>query len=98
MVYLWAPCRYLAFHARGGNHCHVNFIGIPKDMAPKARGVFEQEAAKHGFTFEWLTPSEGVDSQTALHSLVGAGQYFMAHLPDGARLVHPIQRCDPVKS
>lgn len=75
----------------------MNFIGIPTDMASKAQAVFEQEAAKHSFAFEALPPSEGSESQTVLRNLVGTGQYFLAVLPNGKRLVHAIERCDPYK-
>ena len=90
--------RYLAFHSRGGNHCHLNFIGISDAQAAKAQQVFTSAAKKQGFSLDALPSMGDADKQAALKEVVGNGQYFLAFLPNGSRLVHPIPKCAPCVS
>lgn len=91
---LASVCRYLAFHARGGNHCHLNFIGVSKNSAAKAQQAFQAAAKQAGFSLDTLPGQTAAERQQALQDAVGQGQYFQAFLPDGGRLVHAIPRCD----
>jgi hypothetical protein len=92
-----AGCRYLAFHSRGGNHCHLNFIGISKAQAAKAKHSILDAASKHGFSLTPMAAMDGLEGQQALKDMVKTGQYFQAFLPDGSRLVHAITRCFPTR-
>jgi len=84
--------RYMALRKSGGNHCHINCIGIPTAAASKARETFEKLAAQHGFEFQHLPKAAtDDDGRQQLHQAVGEGEYFVALLPDGSRLVHQIQ-------
>ena len=87
------PCRYLAFHARGGNHCHLNFIGVSKSNAAKAKQAFQASAKRAHFAFDSLAGKTPAERQQALQGAVGQSQYFQVFLPGGERLVHPIPRC-----
>lgn len=51
--------RHLALRGKGGNHCHVNVLGVPPAAAEGARGVFEQQAAAAGFELEHVPPKGG---------------------------------------
>lgn len=44
--------RYLRLRGKGGNHCHINLIGIPKAAASRALPVFQQYAQKAGLDFQ----------------------------------------------
>lgn len=88
-------CRYLGLHARGGNHAHINFIGISRDAAQRAQAAFERTADKYHFAFEHIPASAGEASRDSVAQLVGDHQYFQVFLPDGSRLVHVISRCAP---
>ena len=92
-MFKFLMCRYLAFRARGGNHCHLNFIGISKSQAAAAKQVLLEAAALNNFGFDSLDAASGAAGQRALQERVGNGQYFQAFLPDGSRLVHAIPRC-----
>lgn len=74
----------------GGNHCHVNAVGIPSQAAAGARKVWEDLAAAAGFSLRHLPPAAGEAGRAALQDVVGDGEYFRALLPDGSSLVHPI--------
>lgn len=82
--------RYLGFHARGGNHCHINFLGIGPEAAKTARSVFSSAATDYGFSFVHMPSCQGETGQAELKGIVGDAQYFQAFLPDGSRLVHAI--------
>eukprot|EP00955_Chlamydomonas_euryale_P060622 357773-Chlamydomonas_euryale.AAC.8 len=85
----------------GGNHAHINVIGVPLAAAGDARESFESALAAAGlgeFTAieAGATPAE---SQTKLRSVLTppAGssftpEYFQVLLPGGIRLVKVIQR------
>lgn len=84
--------RYMRLRKSGGNHCHINVIAVPLEIAKNSRQVFEDSALKHGFHFTYLPPEEsfGDKGREALSTIVGNKEYFLAFLPDGSRLVHPI--------
>lgn len=82
--------RYLRLRKSGGNHCHVNAIAVPTASADRARAAFDEAAAKHGFTLTHLPPATGEAAREAIRGVVGDGEYFVALLPDGSRLVHPV--------
>lgn len=52
--------------------------------------MFERKAAQQGFELTHLPPARGEGARDALRAAVGDGEYFLALLPDGSRLVHPI--------
>lgn len=82
--------RFMRLKKSGGNHCHINIIGLPLKDAANARQAFVDAGRKLGHTF---TPIEKADVQTtvdAMKDIVGDGEYFCAILPDGSRLIHPI--------
>jgi diadenosine tetraphosphate (Ap4A) HIT family hydrolase len=41
--------RHLALRGKGGNHCHVNVVGVSPEAAAGAREAFERQAAEAGF-------------------------------------------------
>ncbi|KAH7619036.1 hypothetical protein Ndes2526B_g05985 [Nannochloris sp. 'desiccata'] len=82
--------RFMRLRKSGGNHCHVNAIAVPADAGKNAATVFESVAARHGFGFTRLPPASGQEAKDALSAVVQKGEYFVAFLPDGSRLVHPI--------
>ena len=87
--------RYLAFHSRGGNHCHLNFIGISDAQAAKAQQVFTSAAKKQGFSLDALPSMGDADKQAALKEVVGNGQYFLAF---SARRLSPCASNPQVRS
>jgi diadenosine tetraphosphate (Ap4A) HIT family hydrolase len=82
--------RYMRLKKSGGNHCHVNAIAVPADAGKNAAIVFESVASRYGFGFTRLPPASGQEAKDAITSVVHKGEYFLAFLPDGSRLVHPI--------
>ncbi|KAL0037433.1 hypothetical protein WJX79_008053 [Trebouxia sp. C0005] len=84
--------RHLSLVKKGGNHCHVNVVFIPASAAPKAKQAFQQAAQAQGFAFTALSKAVGKASRSQLQEVVGDSEYFLAILPDGSRLVHPITR------
>ena len=54
--------------------------------------AFQQAAQAQGFAFSSLPKVAGKASRTQLQEVVGESEYFLAILPDGSRLVHPISR------
>ena len=85
--------RYLALRKSGGNHCHVNAMGVSPAAAKRARGAFEAAASAAGFELSPLpAPGPGEGSRKGVSEVVGDSEYFMALLPDGSRLVRAIMR------
>eukprot|EP00892_Ulva_mutabilis_P002291 jgi/Ulvmu1/12062/UM083_0075.1 len=84
--------RYLAFHSRGGNHCHLNFIGISDSAASESRQIVENAAKAHQFSFSHIPAGDPKGLRSEVKQLVQSAQYFQFFLPDGSRLVHPIDR------
>lgn len=83
--------RYMKLRKSGGNHCHINAIAVPAAAAKQAQEVFERGAERHGFTFTHLPKAVGdAAAKEQLKTEVGEGEYFVALLPDGSRLLHPI--------
>lgn len=82
--------RYMRLKKSGGNHCHINVIAVSPAAARQARLVFESTAARHGFAMSHLPAASVEDAREALRGAVDNGEYFVALLPDGSRLVHPI--------
>lgn len=59
--------------------------------AKQAQQVFEAAASRHGFELKLLPKCAGdAAGCEQLKAEVGEGEYFVALLPDGSRLVHPI--------
>ena len=50
--------RHLALRSKGGNHCHVNVVGVPPAAAEGAREAFEGAARAAGFELEHV-PAKG---------------------------------------
>ncbi|GLC41621.1 hypothetical protein PLESTB_000695700 [Pleodorina starrii] len=92
--------RHLSLRSKGGNHCHINVIGVPPAAAARAGEAFRAAAARAGFPqLELLPPptrgSGPEELQRALLQAVGGEpdtEYFLALLPDGSRLVRPLAR------
>ncbi len=82
--------RFMRLRKSGGNHAHVNVIAVAADAGKNAAAVFESAAARNGFGFTRLPPARGQEAKDALAAVVQNGEYFVAFLPDGSRLVHPI--------
>ena len=88
--------RHLALRSKGGNHCHMNCVPVPRARAGKARKIFEQAAKRLDFEWEVVAPPESAaDAQAALASIAGDGEYYCVHLPDGTMLVRKIGRGEP---
>lgn len=82
--------RYMRFKKTGGNHCHLNFIAISRTAAQESKKAFEEAGQQHGLNFAYLPPAAGEEAWETVRENAGNGEYFVAFLPDGARLVHPI--------
>ncbi|KAI8475170.1 MAG: CwfJ C-terminus 1-domain-containing protein-like protein [Monoraphidium minutum] len=84
--------RHLALRGKGGNHAHINVVGVSPEAAGGARAAFEQQAAAAGFELEHVPPKDGQLDRAALAAAAGGGEYFLGLLPDGGSLVRPIRR------
>ncbi|GLI67306.1 hypothetical protein VaNZ11_011492 [Volvox africanus] len=90
--------RHLYLRTKGGNHCHINVVGVTPAAGRRAGDAFRAAAATAGYTFELLPPparGSGPDElqRRLLQALGGADtEYFMALLPDGSRLVRPLMQ------
>ncbi|KAG2490789.1 hypothetical protein HYH03_010711 [Edaphochlamys debaryana] len=90
--------RHLSLRNKGGNHCHINVIGVPPAAGRRAAEAFKSAAAKAGYQLELLPPptrgSGPEELRQQLERAVGGcdAEYFIAILPDGSRLVRPLMR------
>lgn len=82
--------RFMRLRKSGGNHCHINVIGVPLNIANTVKDAFVHAGKRQGHTFTEVQASETQDMQDSIRDIVGDGEYFCAILPDGSRLVHPI--------
>jgi len=82
--------RYMRLRKSGGNHCHVNVVGVPLKEAARAKHMFEDAGNQLGHSFTIISGSDEHESRSSMRDIVGDGEYFTAILPDGSRLVHPI--------
>ncbi|CAL8469438.1 g8979 [Coccomyxa elongata] len=90
---LFAFERYMTFRKSGGNHCQLNVLPVSAAAAASARADVQRLARDHGVPLQPLDgPSKGEAGREALRQAVGDGEYFVAVLPDGSRLVHAITR------
>ena len=88
--------RHLALRSKGGNHCHMNCVPVPRARAGKARKIFEQAAQRLNFEWEVIPPPESAaDAQAAIAAIAGDGEYYAVHLPDRTVLVRKIGRGEP---
>ena len=55
--------------------------------------AFEKEAAAHGAELRQLPEVAGEAGREALREVVGDGEYFLVHLPDGTQVSAPL--CEP---
>jgi diadenosine tetraphosphate (Ap4A) HIT family hydrolase len=65
--------RHLALRSKGGNHCHVNVVGISPDAARGAREAFEQQASAAGFELAHVPPKGGQLDRCAPGARAGVG-------------------------
>ena len=97
--------RYLSLRksSAGGNHAHLNVIGVPAAAAAGAQAAFTEALSAAGLgDFEVLEAGAGAGAsavQCMLRGALGAGgaggsvsEYFQAILPGGVRLVRAIAR------
>lgn len=88
--------RHLALRSKGGNHCHMNCVPVPRARASKARKIFEQAAQRLNFEWEVIPPPESAAAaQTAIAAVAGDGEYYAVHLPDRTVLLRKIGRGEP---
>ncbi|KAG1653851.1 hypothetical protein FOA52_009081 [Chlamydomonas sp. UWO 241] len=90
--------------AGGGNHAHINAIGVPRARAEGARDTFAKALSAAGLG-EFVELEAGPGPSAAQSSLRAAltppaGQsmtpeYFQVILPDGVRLLKVLQRGEP---
>jgi len=83
--------RFMRLKKSGGNHCHINMIGMSMESADTAKSAFINAAKQQGHSFTQVQEKGIHATQAAIRDIVGDGEYFCAILPDGSRLVHPIQ-------
>ena len=83
--------RYLKLKGReGGNHCHYNVVGIPKEAAEQLASDFKSGSANFlKLKDDFLGKS---DFRGGLRELVGDGEYLLLVLPSGETLAKPIMR------
>lgn len=82
--------RFMRLRKTGGNHCHINIIGISSQDAARAEEAFQQAGARQGHGFHKVEGTNDAQIKEKMTEVVGDGEYFAAILPDGSRLVHPI--------
>jgi len=51
--------RHLSLRSKGGNHCHVNVLGVSPEAAGGALKVFEEQAAAAGFDLTHVPAKDG---------------------------------------
>jgi diadenosine tetraphosphate (Ap4A) HIT family hydrolase len=51
--------RHLALRSKGGNHCHINVLGVSPEAGAGAREAFEEVAAAAGFELTHVPPKAG---------------------------------------
>eukprot|EP00775_Hariotina_reticulata_P001625 gene1625-1965_t len=78
--------RHLKLRSKGGNHAHINTVGISKTAAEEAGEVFKQLAGEAGLQLQEVPAVDGQLDVAALQQLVGDGEYFLGVLPDGSGL------------
>ncbi|PNW80996.1 hypothetical protein CHLRE_07g338700v5 [Chlamydomonas reinhardtii] len=90
--------RHLSLRNKGGNHCHINVLGVTPEAGRRAGEAFRSAAAAAGYQLEHIpAPPRGTGPDELLKQLKTAvggpdSEYFMALLPDGSRLVRPLMR------
>ncbi|GAX77812.1 hypothetical protein CEUSTIGMA_g5255.t1 [Chlamydomonas eustigma] len=96
--------RYLSLRksSAGGNHCHINVMGVPSTSAGRAQKMFSDALRAAGLgEFEVLQGGAGAGAtaiQCMLRGALGTGgggaapEYFQAILPGGLRLVQVLAR------
>uniref|UniRef100_A0A383W3L9 RRM domain-containing protein n=1 Tax=Tetradesmus obliquus TaxID=3088 RepID=A0A383W3L9_TETOB len=82
--------RHLKLRSKGGNHCHLNTIGISRAAGETAAEVFTQLASEAGLTLAAVPAVDGQMDMAALRELVGDAEYFLGLLPDGSGLAAPL--------
>lgn len=55
--------------------------------------MVENAAQAHQFSFSHVAAGDPSEVRKEVKQLVESGQYFQFFLPEGSRLVHPIDRC-----
>lgn len=95
LAFVWFE-RYLALRNKeGGNHCHVNAIGIPAEAAGAVEENFQRVAQTSGFKFDVFDPKDAdgaLEKREQLRDRVGDMEYVIVGLPGGRILFHPIMR------
>lgn len=87
--------RNLAGRQPGGNHMHLNFVGVDDAAAGATKAAFVAAAKRAGFEWEVEIPAaqaSGAAGRAALQEAVGKGEFCAVVLPDGGKLVHAIGR------
>ncbi|KAG2442256.1 hypothetical protein HYH02_009740 [Chlamydomonas schloesseri] len=90
--------RHLSLRNKGGNHCHINVLGVTPAAGRRAAEAFRAAASAAGYKLEHIpAPPRGTSPDELLKQLKTAvggpdSEYFMALLPDGSRLVRPLMR------
>ena len=90
--------RHLSLRSKGGNHCHMNCVPVPRERAENGEVIFEQAAKRLNFEWTELSPklASALDLQTAIAEIaVADGEYYAVHLPDGAVLMRCIRPKEP---
>ena len=64
---------------------------MPNMLFPCLQAL-QQAAQALGFAFTVLSATSSAEARPQLQEAVGSSEYFLAVLPDGSRLVHPISR------
>lgn len=82
--------RFMRLKKSGGNHCHINVIGISLQNANTAKSAFINAGKQQGHSFTEVQAGGIHTVQDGIRDIAGDGEYFCAILPDGSRLVHPI--------
>lgn len=82
--------RFMRLKKSGGNHCHINVMGMSLQNSNAAKDAFINAGMRQGHSFTNIQAAGIHTMQDAMRDIVGDGEYFCAILPDGSRLVHPI--------
>ena len=81
--------RYLMLKGReGGNHCHFNAVGIPREATDRLRSGQASKVLDKRIEAGFGEP----EFRSKMRDVVGDGEYILLVMPDGESLVHPIMR------
>jgi hypothetical protein len=73
-------------------HAHIQICPVPRGQAEDAKRLLVDEGRRDGYEFLEIGPNEdGASKMKELDLIKESGNYFLATLGDGTRLIHRIK-------